>query len=173
MSDAPLTLTLPLLPLTREAFAPFGQAVPRPTGAPTSFGESFDCWFGVGTLHGADLRLGQVVARRPCDGRITAMERHPDIEMLMPATGPLIQVVAPGRDLGDARERPCAEEAVAFLIEPGEAVVVAPGVWHAAALPAAGETLYWFAGLPHAPEPGRQDWPWIAFAGGAGVRLQD
>lgn len=164
-----MPLILPLQPLTREAFAPFGQAVPRPEGRPTSFGDSFDCWFGVGTLHGADLRLGQVAARRPADGRITAMERHPDIELLMPATGPLIQVVAPGRDLRDAGEQPRAEEALAFLIAPGEAVVVAPGVWHAAALPAETETLYWFAGLPHAPEPGREASPWIAFAGEAAV----
>jgi ureidoglycolate hydrolase len=165
-------ITLPLRPLSREAFAPFGQAVPRPSGRPTSFGDTFDCWFGVGTLNGTDLRLGQVAARRPGDGRITAMERHPDIELLMPAAGPLVQVVAPGRDLADAQEQPRAEESVAFLIEPGEAVIVAPGVWHAAALPAAEETLYWFAGLPHAPEHGREASPWIAFADDAWVALE-
>ena len=100
------------------------------------------------------------------------MERHPDIELLMPATGPLVQVVAPGCDLADSTERPRAEEAVAFLIAPGEAVVVAPGVWHAAALPAGAEPLYWFAGLPHRPEPGREHAPWIAFAGDRVVALQ-
>lgn len=165
-------ITLPLTRLTREAFAPFGQAVPVPEGPPTSFGESFDCWFGVGTLHGSNLHLGQVRARRPADGCITTMERHPDIELLMPAAGALIQVVAPGRDLADASEQPRAEEAVAFLIAPGEAVVVAPGVWHAAALPADDETLYWFAGLPHAPEKGREATPWIAFAEDAAVTLE-
>lgn len=164
-------LTCPVRPLTREAFAPFGQAVPKPAGRPTSAGEAFDCWFGVGTLHGRDLRLGQVLARRPAGGVVEAMERHPDIELLMPATGPLVQVVAPGRDLADPLEQARAGEAVAFLLEPGEAVVVAPGVWHAAAMPAGPETLYWFAGLPHLPEPGREASPWIAFAGGARIAI--
>jgi len=166
-----LTPALPLQPLTREAFAPFGQAIPRPTGKPTSFGESFDCWFGVGTLHGADLRLGQVLARRPECGIVATMERHTDNELLMPADGALIQVVAPGRDLADATEQPRAEEAIAFLLAPGEAVIVAPGVWHAPAIPADSETFYWFAGLPHPPEPGREVSAWIPFAGEAAVTV--
>ena len=151
--------------LTAEAFAPFGTAVPLPSGAPTSQGAGFDCWFRVAELTGKDLKLGQVIARRG-DGTVTAMERHPDIELLVPITGPIIQVVAPGRDLADAEEQPSADEAIAFVLQPGEAVVVAPGVWHAAALPAGTEALYMFAGLPHAPEPGREASPWIGFEGG-------
>ncbi len=166
-------ITLPLVPLNRDAFAPYGQAMPRPSGKPTSFGDAFDCWFGVGTLHGADLHMGQVTARRPQGSRVATMERHPDIELLMPATGPLVQVVAPGRDLADATEQPRADEAIAFLLQPGEAVIVAPGVWHAAAMPVAGETFYWFAGLPHPPEPGREASAWIAFAGDAVVTVAD
>ena len=162
-------IALPLTALTREAFAPFGQAVPRPAGPPTSSGAAFDCWFGVGTLHGADLRMGQVLARRPEGGVVEAMERHPDIELLMPATAALVQVVAPGRNLADAAERPRAEEAVAFLLQPGEAVIVAPGVWHAPAMPVDAEAFYWFAGLPHPPEAGRGASAWIAFADGARV----
>lgn len=164
-------ITLDIRPLDKDVFAPFGQAVPRPAGPPTSTGDGFDCWFGVGTLFGRDLRLGQVAARRPTGGCIAAMERHPDIELLMPATSPLVQVVAPGRDLADPQEEPDAGQAIAFLLQPGEAVVIAPGVWHAAALPACEETLYWFAGLPHAPEAGREASPWIGFAGGAVLRL--
>ena len=101
-------IALPLTALTREAFAPFGQAVPRPAGPPTSSGAAVDCWFGVGTLHGADLRMGQVLARRPEGGAVEAMERHPDIALLMPATAALVRVAVPGRNLADAAERPCA-----------------------------------------------------------------
>ena len=60
-----------------------------------------DCWFNVAELTGQDLKLGQVIARRG-DGTVEAMERHPDVEFLVPVTGPLIQVVAPGRDLKGA-----------------------------------------------------------------------
>jgi ureidoglycolate hydrolase len=148
--------------LTAGAFEPFGRAVSQPAGNPTSRGEGFDCWFNVAELTGQNLKLGQVVAHRG-DGTVTTMERHPDIEFLVPITGPMIQVVAPGRDLADATEQPRADEAIAFVLEPGEAVVVAPGVWHSAAMPVAEETLYMFAGLPHAPEPGREASPWIRF----------
>ncbi len=148
--------------LDKDAFAPFGQAVMEPTGAPSSAGKGFDCWFNVAELTGTNLKLGQVVAHRG-DGTVAAMERHPDIEFLVPITGPIIQVVAPGRDLADATEQPRADEAIAFVLQPGEAVVVAPGVWHSAAMPVAEETLYMFAGLPHAPEPGREASPWINF----------
>jgi ureidoglycolate hydrolase len=157
-------------PLDADAFAPFGRAVPRPSGSPTSQGTGFDCWFNVAELTGQDLKLGQVVARRG-DGTVAAMERHPDIELLVPITGPMIQVVAPGRDLADATEQPRADEAIAFVLQPGEAVVVAPGVWHSAAMPVTEETLYMFAGLPHAPEPGREASPWIAFEGDSAVTV--
>ncbi|MGY8994881.1 MAG: ureidoglycolate lyase [Alphaproteobacteria bacterium] len=155
---------LNLIPLTAEGFAPFGRAVPMPSGSPTSKGAGFDCWFNVAELTGQNLKLGQVVARRG-DGSVRVMERHPDIELLVPITGPMIQVVAPGRDLTDATEQPRAEEAIAFVLQPGEAAVVAPGVWHSAAMPVDEETLYMFAGLPHAPEPGREASPWISFQG--------
>jgi len=158
--------------LSAEAFAPFGQAVTLPAGSPSSFGEHFDCWFNMAELTGQDLKLGQVIARRG-EGIVTTMERHPDVEFLLPVTGPLIQVVAPGRDIADNNEQPEAAEAIAFLLQPGEAVVVAPGVWHAAAMPVAGETLYMFAGLPQAPEPGREASPWISFAGDSAVAIRN
>ena len=157
-------------PLSLDAFAPFGQAVVQPAGAPSSAGKGFDCWFNVAELTGQDLKLGQVIARRG-DGMVEAMERHPDVEFLVPVTGPLIQVVAPGHDLGDATEQPRADEAIAFVLQLGEAVVVAPGVWHAAAVPVGDEALYMFAGLPHAPEPGREAGPWIGWQDGEAVRV--
>ena len=121
------------------------------------------------TNAGVDFAIDVVYAST--DGTVVAMERHPDIELLVPITGPMIQVVAPGRDLADATEQPRAEEAIAFVLQPGEAVVVAPGVWHSAAMPVAEETLYMFAGLPHAPEPGREASPWIAFEGDSAVTV--
>jgi len=162
--------TLASRPLEADAFAPFGRAVALPDGPPTSAGKGFDCWFGMAELDARDLRLGQVRAFAT-DGTVTTMERHPDLELLIAVTGPLVQVVAPGRDLDDATEEPDADKAVAFRMEPGEAVVIAPGVWHAAALPVENETFYLFAGLPHPPEPGREASPWIGFRDGATVTL--
>ena len=157
--------------LTSERFAPFGQAILKPDADPTSNGNGWACWFDVGRLAGTDLRIGQVVARRTSKP-VAVMERHPDEEFLLPVDGPLIQVVAPAGDLDDPTGRPDVGGAVAFRIGPGEAVVVAPGVWHAAALPMNEAALYYFTGLPHPPEPGREDSPWVPFADGSVLRIK-
>ncbi len=163
--------TLPIERLTAERFAPFGQAIIKPGAVPTSCGTGWDCWFDVGRLADADLRIGQVVTQWTGEP-VAVMERHPGEEFLLPVDGPLIQVVAPAGDLGDPTGRPDASAAVAFRIEPGEAVVVAPGVWHAAALPVAETALYYFTGLPHPPEPGREDSSWVAFRDGVVLRIE-
>ncbi|MFP6740433.1 MAG: ureidoglycolate lyase [Alphaproteobacteria bacterium] len=162
---------LPIEPLTPERFAPFGQAILKPGAAPTSSGDGWDCWFDVGRLAGGDLRIGQVVTRRN-NAPVAVMERHPDEEFLLPVDGLLIQVVAPAGDLCDPTERPDASAAVAFRLEPGEAVVVAPSVWHAAALPVDEAALYFFTGLTHPPEPGHEDSPWVAFRDGVVLRVE-
>ena len=160
----PSERTIRVEPLTPSRFAPYGQAILKPSDAPTSAGEGWQCWFGVGALSAPGLRLGQVVTRRG-DGCVRAMERHPDEEFLLPIDGPIVQVVAIPGDLANPKDQPDANQVAAFRLEPGEAVVIAPGVWHAAAMPVAEQSLYYFAALPHPPEPGRDD-PWIPFRRG-------
>lgn len=136
--------------LSEAEFAAFGTAILEPAVEPTSHGDGFQCWFGVGTLRGHDFRLGQVVAEKPAHG-ITKMERHDHAEFLLPVTGPLVQVVAPAGDFSNADECPAGAAARAFLIEPGESVVIEAGTWHAAAVPVEATTLYYFAAVPDVP----------------------
>jgi hypothetical protein len=82
-------ITLPTERLTPERFASFGQAILKPGAAPTSRGVGWDCWFDVGRLAGADLRIGQVVTKRSGEP-VAVMEHHPDEKFLLPVDGPLI-----------------------------------------------------------------------------------
>ena len=158
--------------LTPEAFAPYGKVVLRPTTPAPKTGSDWDCWFGVGLLPGSNLQLGQVITR-PTDYRVTTMEREPTEEFLLPITGPVVQTVARPGNLSDPTEEPDASMVVAFRIEPGEAIIMSPGTWHWAAMPVHGETFYYFATVPHPPEPGRDPTsPWVPFRDRAIVRVE-
>ena len=161
MNTAPRSL-LAVEKLSRDEFQSFGTAVLEPQDSPTSCGEGFECWFGVGTLNGLDFQVGQVIAQKP-PGGITRMERHDHPELLLPITGAVVQVVAPRGDFADLEDCPDGAAARAFLIEPGEAVLIDSGTWHAAAVPVDEKTLYYFAAVPD--EPGTAGGAWMPFSG--------
>jgi len=154
---------VPPVVLSQAKFAPFGEALLKPRSPGTSAGDGWECWFDIGTLHGADMRLGQVVTE-PTSAPIEVMERHPDDELLVPVTGTLLQAVAPSANVNDPADRPESTATQVFRIAPGEAIIIRAGTWHAAARPLTERCLYYFAGLPHAPEPGRDHDPWVRFA---------
>ena len=158
-------------PLTVASFAPYGQAIlPAQPPAPKR-GDDWDCWFPVGTLSPGTQAAG-IVTTRPTKAPITTMEREPKTEFLLPITGPLIQAVAIPGDITDHFEQPDATTVKAFIIQPGQAIIMAPGTWHWAALPVGDEeVLYYFVGEAHDPEPGREASPWIPFVDDNMVRL--
>lgn len=150
-------------PLTPESFAPYGQAILVPAGPAPKQGKDWDCWFGLGELGEMGPVVG-FVKTRPTDELITTMERETKTEFLLPITGPVVQAVAVPGDLSDHSEQPDAGTVRAFRIEPGQAIIMAPGTWHWAALPAGDEEVhYYFIGEPHPPEPGREASPWVPF----------
>jgi ureidoglycolate lyase len=156
--------------LTVEAFAPYGQAVLVPRTPAPKTGEDWDCWFGLGSFGECNPVVG-IVITRPMDGVVTAMERETKVEFLLPITGPVVQAVALPGDLSDHTQQPDAATVRAFILRPGQAILMAPGTWHWAALPLRTETLYYFVGEPHPPEPGRELSPWVPFYGGDSVRV--
>lgn len=157
--------------LTEEGFAPYGKAILVPANPAPKTGDDWDCWFMLGGLPAGDQQVG-IVKTRPSDGRVLAMEREPAEEFLLPISGPVVQAVGLPSNLQDHTEQPRANSVRAFRVQPGQAIIMAPGTWHCAAMPAEpGETLYYFITKPHPPEPGRGDSPWIDFVGGATVRL--
>jgi ureidoglycolate lyase len=158
--------------LSVEAFTPYGQAILPPTTPAPKMGEDWDCWFGMGSFGASDPVVGMVLTR-PTDGVVTAMEREDKVEFLIPISGPVIQAVALPGDLSDHTQQPDAATVRAFIIRPGQCIIMAPGTWHWASLPLEEkEVLYYFVGTPHPPEPGREASPWIPFYKGECVRVK-
>jgi ureidoglycolate lyase len=104
--------------------------------------------------------------------QVEALERHDDREEWVYALDqPVVQVVAlsaPGQP-----DRPDAASVAAFLLRPGQGVVVERGIWHSAGLPAGQRSVYYGFVLgparPDAPPPTN---PWIPFAGGECIILE-
>jgi len=87
------------------------------------------------------------------------MERHTNVEeALLPGTDPIVLAVAAATD-GDA---PCTDEVRAFVIHPGTAVVLHPGIWHDACRGVAGPTSYYW--LASCTDSGSS--PWTPLDGG-------
>lgn len=157
--------------LSVEGFAPYGRAVVVPQQPAPKTGSDWDCWFGLGDLGSMEPTVG-IVKTRPTDELIMAMEREPKPEFLIPISGPVIQAVAVPGDLSDHSQRPDPSTVHAFVVRPGQAIIMAPGTWHWAALPLSHEeTLYYFLTEAHPPEPGREESPWVPFQNDAAIRL--
>ena len=115
-------------PLTVGEFAPYGQAILPPQHPAPKRGDDWDCWFPLGTFSVGTQAVG-IVTTRPTLAPITAMEREPKTEFLLPITGPLIQAVALPGNLSDHSEEPDGATVRAFIIQPGQAIIMAPGTW--------------------------------------------
>lgn len=158
--------------LTVEGFAPYGQAILSPDlPAPTS-GEDWDCWFQLGDFSPGNHAVG-IVHTRPTDDLIRVMEREPKTEFLLPITGPIVQAVAKPGDLTNHEQQPDPTTVRAFIIRPGQAIIMAPGTWHWASVPLASEeVIYYFVTEPHPPEPGREESPWVPFINNDTIELK-
>jgi len=157
--------------LTVEGFAPFGLAILKPRPPAPKSGNDWDCWFPLGTLSRGEMAVG-VVVTRPCNALITAMEREPKTECILPVNSPIIQAVALPGDLADHMECPKASAVRIFIVRPGQSIIMAPGTWHWAALPLYDkECVYFFITEPHPAEPGREVSPWVPFENGDAVRV--
>lgn len=155
--------------LTEESFVPFGEAIIAPSKPAPFTGKGWECWFPVGSMGRQDVSIG-IVRTSPTDGVISAMEREQHPEFLLPFNEPIVQVVALPADISDADLKPDANTVRAFIIHPGQAIVMHTGTWHWAALPYENrETTYLFAGEER---PAHVTEPWIPFQGGDTVRVQ-
>jgi ureidoglycolate lyase len=160
---------LQLEPLAKNAFSAFGEAALAAQGAsPSTAGAGWFCWYPLARIRSErPLELG-LVETAPVPRQVSVMERHTARpECVLALDAPIIQVVAPAT----ASDRPAAEDARAFVIEPGQAVVMAPGTWHAAAMPVGAEAVRYIFLLP-APGPAEAAEGWTMFSGGETVDIQ-
>lgn len=157
--------------LTVAGMAAYGQAILPPVGAAPRSGMNWDCWFGVGTLSRAQPLVG-IVKTRPAGGLVPMMERHPTTEFLIPISGPVIQPLGLPGNFDDHTEDPDPTTVRAFIVRPGQALVMAPATWHWAAIPLHDEeVLYYFITEPHELEPGRGPDLMLPFKNGDTVRV--
>jgi len=157
--------------LTVEGFAPYGQAILVAETAAPKVGDDWDCWLGLGHFGTGEQSVG-FVRTRPTGKPIVHMERHLG-EFLVPVASPVVQAMAVPGDLHSRNEKPDAATVRAFIIRPGQAIVMAVGAWHWAALPLRDEeVLYYFIAQPTPPGPGQVEVEWVPFRNGDTVCLQ-
>lgn len=168
-----MSLSVHVEPLAIQSFAPYGQAILGAEGKPNYTGDGWTSLFPAGKAHVPQGELGWVITMPSKSGFIVAgMEREPEVEMIWPTTGPIIQTVAPPGNLQNHKEQPNAEEVRAFLIKPGQVIIMHPGTWHYAAFPAGEkQESYYFLTRDHPREPGWEDVAWIPFQDGSRVKI--
>lgn len=131
-------MTLHPVAVSEAAFARFGRVVLSPRGVPTSEAKEYRFWSDIAhyEIQGeTEIGLCQVF-RQPVN-EIAGMERHLGTpEILIPIDAPFVLPLLPdGASSGDAG---------VFRVEPGQAVVINPGVWHGACLPVGAPASWYF-----------------------------
>ena len=126
------TITLPPQPLTRDAFAPFGEVIEASDAAQhfTINGGNTERYHDLAAIEpGADGKVIVSIFRgqpRQLPFTVEMMERHPKgSQAFVPMSGrPYLVVVAP------AGEAPSAKNLSVFLARGDQGINYATGVWH-------------------------------------------
>lgn len=149
--------------LRPETVTEFGKALVFHGQAASSSGEWWRCWEGCAELSAGRQWVGFVQA----DGGspiIREMEREPGTEIVIAADGELVQVVAPSIFDANGVDRPDPLKARAFVLRPGTALLMAPGVWHAAAFGLRGPASYFYIAERRKAEDSEGRGGWVEFA---------
>jgi ureidoglycolate lyase len=121
---------IPVKEMSNDQVDPYGKIIAiEDKGRPEIQGEGWQCWFPLGKLQNDyQLEIGMVVAA-PDHLVINKMEKHPNrTEWVFAIDKPYIQVVA----LSDtATQYPDNGTVRAFMINPGEGILINKDVWHA------------------------------------------
>jgi ureidoglycolate lyase len=122
-------LSLKVEALESEAFAPFGQVVDLPRGQPDAEGDPWRWWARTALVDQGERPYAVgYLAVEPSRTAFDRAERHlRSEELVAPLTGEILLYVA----------APDPDAFRVFRVCPGQAVVLARGVWHGAPLVAA------------------------------------
>jgi ureidoglycolate lyase len=112
--------------LSAESFAPYGRVVDAPTREPDAVGDPWRWWAQTALLdHGERAcAVGYLEVERGRTGFDWAERHRRSEEMLIPVERALLVYVA----------APDPERFRLFRVTPGQAVILAKGVWHGAPL---------------------------------------
>lgn len=149
--------------LRPEMAADFGRVLVFDQNTASSFGGWWKCWEGCAELSAGRQWVGfvQTEGGRP---EIREMERERGTEIIIPVLGELVQVVTTSTDEANGRLRPDALKARAFVLKPGTALVMAPGIWHAAAFGLRGPASYFYVAERRKAEESEGRGGWVEFA---------
>jgi len=131
--------------LTAENFKKFGKIVSLPEKKPTSEDKTYKFWSDIANYHiDGKTEIGLCTVYKQDSIVINGMEKHNETpEILIPIDAPFI---LPLQKEGD-------DSLQAFKVDPGEAVVIDPGIWHGACIPFAVPECTYFVifkhGTPH------------------------
>jgi len=146
---------------TPESFAPYGRLIPTQQENPDKSGPGWKCWVPLGLLKvsSGKLQIGMVELEKQ-ELVVSEMERHETREeMLWPIDKPIIQLVGLPSHLDDPNARPRVDETKAFLLVPGQIVIMSNGTWHAPSYALTENTSYYYAiELSDIPEKDVQPW---------------
>jgi len=142
--------------LNQESFQPFGTVIaPEPNQEPDLTGDGWQCWYPLGELQ-TDYPPQIGIVRSESGYRtVSRMERHHNREEWVFAINePVIQAVSFPSDT--TMDRPDPQKTQAFLLLPGQGVLINKGIWHAAGIaPGEDHVLYGFVlGKESAEEKG-------------------
>ena len=123
-------------PLEETAFAPFGAVVDRPSRAPDASGPGWTWWGETQPLGAVPRGYGiGYLDLEPAPSSFDWAERHMQSqELIAPLDGCCLVYVGPADEAEEPDALPPLDRFRVFLLEPGQAVVLAPGVWHGAPL---------------------------------------
>ena len=115
--------------VSREKFQKFGKLATTPVGQPTSEGVDYKFWSDLASYQiDGETEIGICRVFQQEQNLIDGMERHLHTpEILIPIDAPF---VVPLLQDGET-----SKNAAAFQVEPGQAIVIDPAVWHGACLP--------------------------------------
>ncbi|WP_181995532.1 ureidoglycolate lyase [Clostridium sp. AM58-1XD] len=134
-------MTIKAIPVNEENFKPFGTYTKVVKGEGRTGTGGWECWMTPGLCMEHPAGLGYtMVGGMPLE--VDSMEVHNlTTEMLMCGDKPIVLAVADSDPHGTGAK---AEDIRAFLISPGEIVVLKKGIWHDACRGADGDSYYYF-----------------------------
>lgn len=116
-------------PITEANFKKFGKVVKSPKSEPTAQADDFKFWSDIANYDiDGSAEIGICTVYKQPKNIIRGMERHLNtLEILIPIDAPFV--------LPLIKEGETEEQAEAFQVDIGEAVIIDKAVWHGACLP--------------------------------------
>lgn len=134
-----------VIDLTKDQISPYGKIIsPNHNQPPDIEGDNWKCWYPLGELQSDYTQIIGMVNTEPSDKIFQKMEKHPNrSEWVFAIDKPYIQVVA--LSSSKTGNMPDQETVKAFLVRPGQGILISKDVWHAPGITAYDEpSLYGF-----------------------------